>query len=134
MLFRLAGRPKKNPIVIEMSRTSQAWRSNSKEKFLEFNKPTITLTPWDTSPVEDVAARWVEVLARQREVNMATWDSGKAQIDCLKCGATYECKFTDYPAPDPTGSFECTVCSTTVHSWKGTRDFSDWNLVKRGSW
>ncbi len=63
---------------------------------------------------------------------MATWGTGKATFDCPNCGATYECKYTDYPAPDPRRSFECEACGSVVHSWKSTRDYSEWKLVKHG--
>jgi len=64
---------------------------------------------------------------------MATWETGRAEFDCKKCGATYECKYTDYPAEDPRQTFVCEVCGDIVYSWKGTRDYSEWTLVKRGS-
>ena len=64
---------------------------------------------------------------------MATWDTGTATFTCQKCGATYKCTYKDYPAPDPTRSFACETCGATVHSWKGTRDYFDWTLIKQSS-
>ena len=64
---------------------------------------------------------------------MGTWDTGKATFTCENCGSTYECKTTGYPAPDPTQEYRCKVCGAIVHSWKGTRDYSEWRLVKRNS-
>jgi hypothetical protein len=61
---------------------------------------------------------------------MATWDKGETTFKC-QCGAVYECTYQDFPARDR-GKQECEVCGATVHSWSGTRDYSDWKLVRRG--
>lgn len=64
---------------------------------------------------------------------MATWDTGTEEFICPKCGAQYKSTFRDYPAPDPSQSFECLDCGETVHSWRGTRDYYDRKLLKHGA-
>jgi hypothetical protein len=66
---------------------------------------------------------------------MALGDVGKTRFTCPKCSAVYECRFRDYPAPDPTQTYECKTegCKAVVHTWKGTRDYSEWNVIRHGS-
>jgi transcription elongation factor Elf1 len=49
---------------------------------------------------------------------------------CPKCKAVYECQYQEYLAEQRT-EFRCENCDTTVHSWKGGRDYTDFKMVKK---
>jgi predicted RNA-binding Zn-ribbon protein involved in translation (DUF1610 family) len=54
------------------------------------------------------------------------------QFTCPDCGMGYTA--TKEQLPDKhSGSFECIVCNTEVHTWSGRYDFFDWKVVKTKS-
>lgn len=57
------------------------------------------------------------------------WD-GAAEFKCTGCGSRYRAHYKDFPAPDPRQTFNCTRCGTEVLSWKGTRDYMEWELIE----
>jgi predicted RNA-binding Zn-ribbon protein involved in translation (DUF1610 family) len=61
---------------------------------------------------------------------MPTWSTGKAQFTCPQCGTQYQCTYKDYPSGDPRQTYDCPQCGATVHTWKGTRDYFDWEPVE----
>jgi len=60
---------------------------------------------------------------------MGTWDVGPGEIDCPHCGAKHEYVYHDYPQRDR-GSQNCLACGKLLTEWRGTRDYSDFKLVK----
>jgi hypothetical protein len=60
---------------------------------------------------------------------MATWGTGTEKFPCPKCGAEYQCQYTDYPSRE-SGRFKCVKCASEVISWNGSRDYSNFKLIE----
>jgi hypothetical protein len=58
---------------------------------------------------------------------MATWDAGQKRFTCSNCGQQYIAHYHDWPQREE-GQFVCT-CGTVVHSWRSTRDYTDWEAI-----
>jgi predicted RNA-binding Zn-ribbon protein involved in translation (DUF1610 family) len=54
------------------------------------------------------------------------------QFTCPSCGMNYTATREEHQEKR-SGSFECRVCNTEVHTWSGFHDFFNWKAVNTTS-